>query len=102
MTTNPPPEALIDAHRIKFAGMGMDQLDDAPALDEKKVFTVEATCTAVTRERMKDGEIRHVARMTVDSVWIGDKSDRPAEPPALFPVGDGDGQVGDPDDPFND
>jgi len=78
-------EPLIEASRVKFAGMSSDSLADPPKLDEARTYTVEATCTAITRERMKDGEMRLVAKMQVDELWEGAGPKPAAESePGLF------------------
>ncbi len=78
-------EPLIEASRVKFAGMSSDSLEDPPKLDEARTYTVEATCTAITRERMKDGEMRLVAKMQVDELWEGTGPKPAAESePGLF------------------
>jgi len=82
-------EPLIEASRVKFAGMSSDSLEDPPKLDEARVYTVEATCTAITRERMKDGEMRLVAKMQVDELWEGTGPKPAAEAePGLFDESD--------------
>jgi hypothetical protein len=82
-------EPLIEASRVKFAGMSSDSLEDPPKLDEARTYTVEATCTAITRERMKDGEMRLVAKMQVDELWEGSGPKPAAESePGLFDEND--------------
>lgn len=88
-TTDTSTEPLIEASRIKFSGMSRDSLGDPPALDEKRTYTVEATCMAVTRQRMKDGETRLVALMEVDELWEGTGPKPEGEShPSLFDEGD--------------
>lgn len=82
--TNQTEPLIDDGGRITFRGMAMDQ-DDLPGLDDRRTFSVTATCVAVERQRMKDGEVRLVAKMEVEKVWEG-QGPEPAEPqdPALF------------------
>ena len=82
-------EPLIEASRVKFAGMSSDSLEDPPKLDEARTYTVQATCTAITRERMKDGEMRLVAKMQVDELREGTGPKPAAESdPGLFDEND--------------
>lgn len=78
---------LIEAGRITFRGMSMEQ-DNLPVLDDERLFSVRATCVAVERQRMADGEERLVAKMMVDRVWEGQGSEPASTDPALF---DGEG-----------
>ena len=61
-------QAIIPACRIKFEGMSWDSLEDVPELKDEMSFTVTGPVVARTTRVMKDGEIRDVAIVDVQSV----------------------------------
>jgi len=74
-------EPLIEASRVKFAGMSSDNLEDPPKLDEARTYTVEATCTAESDPGLFD---------EADDDWGEDDTshDTPVESLPLRPVAD--------------
>lgn len=90
-TVMPNQEPLLEAARVRFVGMSLDSLDEPPELDDTMTFEVKATCTGRLRERMRDGELRRVAIMTVDEVTALGSSTHPERDPELS-YGDEDGE----------
>lgn len=80
----------LDACRVKFVDMTMDKLDEPPDIDDHMEFTVAAVCVGRTRERMKDGELRHTAKMRVVSLEPNGGPRPPNAGPNLFALGDDD------------
>lgn len=82
MTATEQTEALPAVH-VKFRGMSLNALQEAPGLGDEQTFTVTARCVATGREARKDGEIRDVVGMEVLDVSPGEiiTADRDTELP---------------------
>ena len=68
---DPSQEALDgmeNVNKVKFVGMSMDSLEDLPKIGTEMTFTVRARCVGTGEEEMRDGHIRHFAKMDVLSV----------------------------------
>lgn len=64
-----------DYTKVKFVGMSFDSLgkEDAPRIGDEMTFLVRARCVASGDEASKrDGGIRHVVKMDVQSVVVSE------------------------------
>jgi hypothetical protein len=82
------PLAGLEAARIKFTGMSLDEVTAPPNIDDRQSFIVEAICTGRGVQRMKDGELRRTATMTVIDVAAQGGPFKPEGAPNLFSVND--------------
>lgn len=64
----------MDFTKIKFVGVQYDTLELGPKIGDVLDFHVRGKVVAVGDEAMKDGHIRHVAKVEVDSVQPFDGS----------------------------
>lgn len=81
----------MEAARVKFVGMSLDELGNAPEIDDRMRFSVDAICTGRGVQRMKDGELRRTATMEVLTLEAEGDPIKPATSPSLWSVEDGDG-----------
>lgn len=58
----------MDYTKVKFVGVQYDTLELPLKIGDEVVFLVQGRVTAVGDEAMKDGHIRHVAKVEVQSV----------------------------------
>lgn len=84
------PLPSLDAARIKFSGMAIDEIGNPPEIDDEMTFVVTAVCTGRGVQRMKDGELRRTATMQVLDLDVKEGPTRPTGEPSLFSDGDGD------------
>lgn len=84
----------LEACRVKFVDVSLDEIADPPDIDDQMHFAVDAICVGRTTERMKDGEVRRTAKMRVTAVEPQGGPVKPASPPGLFSV-DGSDDEGD-------
>ena len=61
-------DGMENLNKVKFVGMSMDSLDDLPKIGTEMVFLVRARCIGTGEEEMRDGHVRHFAKMDVQSV----------------------------------
>lgn len=59
-----------DYTKVKFVGMALDALDADVVIGDELVFAVRARCVGVGDDEVKDGLVRHVAKMKVSSVVL--------------------------------
>lgn len=85
------PIGGLEACRVKFVDVALDAIDDPPEIDDQMDFAVTAVCVGRARERMKDGELRHTAKMRVVSLEATSGVVKPAAGPNLFSVDPADG-----------
>jgi hypothetical protein len=78
----------LEACRVKFVDVALDEIDTPPEIDEQMDFAVTAVCVAHTRERMKDGEMRRTARMRVLTLAPTSAPAKPSAGPTLFSISD--------------
>lgn len=78
----------LEAARIKFTGMSLDEVTAPPQIDDRQTFLVEAVCTGRGVQRMKDGELRRTATMTVIDLAAQGGPTKPSGAPDLFSVKD--------------
>lgn len=74
----------LEAARIKFSGMAIDEIGNPPQIDDTMTFIVEAVCTGRGVQRMKDGELRRTATMQVLDLEVKSGPTRPNGEPTLF------------------
>ncbi|WP_343466305.1 hypothetical protein AAI421_17940 [Rhodococcus aetherivorans] len=87
------PKPLIEAARVRFSGLSTESYEE-PEIGEQRVYTVLATCTAITEQDMKSEGTRRTSTMKIDKVSEGIDSsiDAGAEAdPDLFSIGSVDG-----------
>lgn len=65
-------EGMENLNKVKFVGMSMDSLDDLPKIGTEMTFVVRARCVGTGEEEMRDGHVRHFAKMDVQSVVVQD------------------------------
>lgn len=86
----------LEACRLRFVDVACDEIEIPPDLDDEGLFLVRAVCVGRSLERMKDGELRRMAKMRVLSVEPQGPLAKPSNGPTLFSVGDdvddGDGE----------
>lgn len=80
------PLAGLEAARIKFTGMSLDEMGTPPQIDDRMTFLVEAVCTGRGVQRMKDGELRRTATMEVLDLAAQTGPTKPEGAPNLFSV----------------
>lgn len=61
-------EGMENLNKVKFVGMSMDSLDDLPKIGDEVTFLVRTRCVGTGEEEMRDGHVRHFAKMDVQSV----------------------------------
>lgn len=62
-----------DYLKVRFVGMSFDSLDKNIKIGDEMTFTVRARCVGTAEEASKvDGQIRHIAKMDVQSVTLKD------------------------------
>lgn len=86
--TEQEPIEGLEACRVKFAGMSLNELGNPPDIDDRMTFVVETVCTGRGVERMKDGELRRTARMEVLTLEPQGGPVKPSAAPNLFSVED--------------
>jgi hypothetical protein len=86
MSEQQEPLDGLEACRVKFVDVALDEIDEPPDIDDRMHFTVEAICVGRTTERMKDGELRRTAKMRVTALDPQGGPLKPASPPSLFSV----------------
>lgn len=77
---------LIEAARVRFSGLSTESYEE-PEIGEQRVYTVVATCTAITEQDMKSEGTRRTSTMKIDKVSAGidSKIMQSVEPePSLF------------------
>ncbi|OOL29697.1 hypothetical protein GQ85_24345 [Rhodococcus rhodochrous] len=87
------PKPLIEAARLRFSGTSTEAYEE-PQIGEQRVYTVLATCTALTEQDMKSEGTRRTSTMKIDKVseGINQKIADEAKPdPDLFSIGSVDG-----------
>lgn len=80
------PKPLIEAARVRFSGLSTESYEE-PEIGEQRVYTVLATCTAITEQDMKSEGTRRTSTMKIDKVSAGidTKIEQAAAPePSLF------------------
>ncbi len=93
------PKPLVEAARVRFSGLSAESYEE-PQIGDQRVYTVLATCTAITEQDMKSEGTRRTATMKVDRIMEGvDHSieDEAKPEPTLFD-GPSDGPVAADDD----
>lgn len=82
------PETLpgMGAYRVKFKGLSkIDSLDEtAPVLGDEVVYIVSGTCSEEADILMKDGELRHVCGVDINSIIPQGSPTKPTLEPDLF------------------
>lgn len=68
--SQPAFDGMEDVTKIKFVGLAFDSIEDRIQLGDEVSFLVRARCTAETKEVLKDGLLRNVRKMDVQSVVI--------------------------------
>lgn len=87
--TEQEPLAGLEACRVKFTGMAIDEITTPPELDDVMEFTVRAVCyREPAKERLRTGELRVTAGMRVESVEVARGPVKPSAGPNLFSVED--------------
>ncbi|WP_326600549.1 DUF7171 family protein [Rhodococcus sp. PD04] len=61
---------LIEASRVRFSGLSTEAFEEPP-IGDTRVFTVRATCTAITEQDMKSEGTRRTATMKIVEVREG-------------------------------
>lgn len=81
----------LDACHLTFVGMAIDEIAQAPGLDQRMELKVTAICCAEpSRERLKTGATRVKAKMRVEAVEVISGPTTPDNGPDLFSEEDGD------------
>lgn len=78
------------AARLRVVGASIDELADPPNIDDTMVLIVQVTCTGRGVKRMKDGELRREAIMTVSAMEVKEGPTSPTGEPHLFSDADDD------------
>lgn len=95
IAAEPEQQALegLEACRVKFTGMSIDEITEPPALDDVMEFKVRATCCVEpSKERLRTGELRVTAKMRVESVEVVIGPTAPDNGPNLRALDDQDDQ----------
>ena len=65
----------MDYTKVKFVGVQFDALETDVKIGDLLTFTVKGRVVGVGDEAMRDGHIRHYAKVSVDSVLLADMND---------------------------
>lgn len=86
------PKPLIEAARVRFSGLSTESYEE-PQIGEQRVYTVLATCTAITEQDMKSEGTRRTSTMKIDKVseGIDNGIEDGDDDPDLFSIGSVDG-----------
>jgi hypothetical protein len=76
--------------RLKVVGVGIDEIAEPPNIDDVMTLLVRVVCTGRGVKRMKDGELRREATMSVLEMEVKEGPTKPTGAPDLFSVNDDD------------
>jgi len=74
--------------RLKVVGVGLDEIAEPPNIDDVMTLLIKVVCTGRGVKRMKDGELRREATMSVLEMDVKEGPSKPTGEPNLFSVDD--------------